>query len=67
MEEFNYEMINTFNKNFICNDVKKIIKLYKRDITFFKFSDTINLKVKKYHHPLFRNYNYCFFCKQKPL
>ena len=65
MEEFNYEMINIFNKNFICNDVKKIIKLYKKDITFFKFSDTINLKVKKYHHPLLRNYNYCFFCNEK--
>ena len=65
MEEFNYEIINIFNKNFICNDVKKIIKLYKTDITFFKFSDTINLKVKKYHHPLFRNYNYCFFCNEK--
>ena len=65
MEEFNYEMINIFNKNFICNDVKKIVKLYKRDITFFKFNGTINLKVKKYQHPLFRNYNYCFFCNEK--
>ena len=65
MEEFNYEMINIFNKNFICNDVKKIIKLYKKNIIYIKYSDNINLKVKKYHHPLFRNYNYCFFCNEK--
>ena len=66
MEDYNYEMINLFNKNFISNDIKSISKLYKKDIYMYNFSDEINFKqIKKYNHPLFKNYNYCFFCEEK--
>ena len=65
MEEFHYKMINIFNKNFICNDVKKIINLYKKDISNIQYSEKVNLKLEKYQHPLFMNYNYCLFCEEK--
>lgn len=65
MEDFQFEMINIFNKNFKCNDVKKIIKLYKKDISLIEYFKDINLKKEKYQHPLFKNYNYCLFCEKK--
>ena len=46
----NYENINYFNKNFICNNVQEIISLYTK-------SDE-----GLWNHPLLLNYNYCFFC-----
>ena len=38
MEEYNYEMINIFNKNFISSDFKNIIRLYKKEINMVQFS-----------------------------
>ena len=65
MEDYQYEMINLFNKNFKCNDVRKILKLYKKDISLKEYFQDINLKEEKYQHPLFLNYNYCLFCGQR--
>ena len=65
MEDFQFEMINIFNKNFKCNDVRKILKLYKKDISLIQYFENINLKQEKYQHPLFKNYNYCLLCGQK--
>ena len=65
MEEFNYAMINAFNNNFKCNDVKKILKLYKKDISSVQDLGNYHFKEEKYRHPLFKNYNYCLFCGQK--
>ena len=66
MEEYNYEMINIFNKNFISSDFKNIIRLYKKEITMVQFSEENNFKQEYiYQHPLFKNYNYCFFCEKK--
>jgi hypothetical protein len=63
MEEYNYEMINIFNKNFISSDFKNIIRLYKKEITMVQFPEENNFKQEYiYQHPLFKNYNYCFFC-----
>ena len=42
----NYENINYFNKNFICNDVKEIIALYKKN------------DKGTWNHPLLMNNNY---------
>ena len=65
MEDYQYEMINIFNKNFICSDVRKIIKLYKKDISLVDSFEDVNFKEEKFMHPLFNNYNYCLFCEQK--
>ena len=65
MEEFQYKMINVFNNNFKCKDVKKILKLYKKDIFLVQGFENFNLEGEKYKHPLFKNYNYCLFCGQK--
>ena len=65
MEDYQYEMINIFNNNFICNNVGKILKLYKKDISILEYFEKINLKEEKYMHPLFKNYNYCIFCREK--
>ena len=65
MDEFQYKMINVFNNNFKCNDFKKILKLYKKDISFVQGFEDVNLKEEKYRHPLFKNYNYCLFCGEK--
>ena len=46
----NYENINYFNKNFICNNVQEIISLYTKN------------EEGLWNHPLLLNYNYCFFC-----
>ena len=66
MEEYNCEMINIFNKNFETTDFKNIIRLYKKDISIIQYPEENNFKQEcKYLHPLFKNYNYCFFCEQK--
>ena len=65
MEEYQYEKINIFNRNFINNNVKKIIELYKKESSIIQYLDEINLKEEKYMHPLFKNYNYCLFCGEK--
>ena len=44
----NYENINYFNKNFICNNVQEIISLYTKN------------EEGLWNHPLLLNYNYCF-------
>ena len=65
MEDYQFRMINVFNNNFKCNDVKKILKLYKKDISFVQGFEDVNFKEEKYRHPLFKNYNYCLFCGEK--
>ncbi len=65
MEDYQFRMINVFNNNFKCNDVKKILKLYKKDISFVPGFEDVNFKEEKYRHPLFKNYNYCLFCGEK--
>ena len=65
MEDFQFEIINIFNKNFKCKDIKKIFTLYKEDTSLIEFHKNINLKIEKYNHPLFKNYNYCLFCEKK--
>ena len=66
MEEYNCEMINIFNKNFVTTDFKNIIRLYKKEIIMVQYSEENNFKQEyKYQHPLFINYNYCFFCEKK--
>ena len=60
MEEYNCEMINIFNKNFVTTDFKNIIRLYKKEIIMVQYSEENNFKQEyKYQHPLFINYNYC--------
>ena len=66
MEEYNCEMINIFNKNFETTDFKNIIRLYKKEISIVQYPEENNFKQEyKYLHPLFKNYNYCFFCEKK--
>ena len=66
MEEYNCEMINTFNKNFITSNFKNILRLYKKEIFMVQYSEENNFKQEYiYQHPLFKNYNYCFFCEKK--
>ena len=65
MEDYQYEMINLFNKNFKSNDVKKILKIYKKDISLIEYFKDINLKEEKFQHPLFLNFNYCLLCGEK--
>ena len=65
MEDYKFEMINLFNKNFKCTNYKKILKLYKKDISSNEYFEKNNIKEEKLHHPLFKNYNYCLFCGQK--
>ena len=66
MEDYNYEMINIFNKNFESKDFKNIINLYKKEIFMIEYFEESNFKQEyKYHHPLFKNYNYCILCEEK--
>ena len=67
MEEYNCEMINIFNKNFVTTDFKNIIRLYKKEIFMVHYSEEENnfKQEYRYQHPLFKNYNYCFFCEKK--
>ena len=65
MEDFHYKMINTFNQNFICNDFKKIVKLYDKNISLSQYFKDVKILEEKYKHPLFKNYNYCLFCGEK--
>ena len=58
-------MINTFNQNFICNDFKKIVKLYDKNISLSQYFKDVKILEEKYKHPLFKNYNYCLFCGEK--
>ena len=53
MEDLQVEIINRFNNNFNWIDIRKILKLCEKD------------EKGKILHPLFKNYNYCFFCGQK--
>ena len=66
MEDYNCEMINIFNKNFETKDFKNIINLYKKEIFMIEYFEESNFKQEyKFRHPLFKNYNYCFFCEKK--
>jgi len=66
MEDYNYEMINIFNKNFISSDFKNILRLYKKEISIVQYPEENKFQQEyKYQHPLFKNYNYCFFCEKK--
>ena len=58
-------IINNFNKNFACNDIKSIKELYKTKEDIFLFNNKVLFHSKKYLHPLFLNYNYCLFCFDK--
>ena len=58
-------IINNFNKNFACNDIKSIKELYKTKDDIFLFNNKVLFHSKKYLHPLFLNYNYCLFCFDK--
>ena len=61
-----YQFINIFNKNFICDDVKEIIEIYKKKKANTPiFPENKNIKLNKYQHPLFLNYNHCLFCLEK--
>ena len=61
-----YQYINIFNENFKCDDIKEIIELYKKKkIVTSILPDSKNIKIGKYQHPLFLNYNQCFFCFEK--
>ena len=66
-EEFDDEdNIDFFNSNFVCDDEKQIIDLYKVEKTV-ENNDRISKKIQieKYNHPLFLNYNYCLFCLER--
>ena len=66
-EEFDEEdNIDFFNSNFVCDDEKQIIDLYKVEKTV-ENNDRISKKIQieKYNHPLFLNYNYCLFCLER--
>ena len=52
-DEKQYEMINSFNLDFICNKVDNILSIYKED------------KNHKLNHPLLLNGKYCLFCHDK--
>ena len=65
MEDFHYKMINTFNQNFVCSNIKKIVELYDKNISFSQYFKDVNILEEKYKHPLFNNYNYCLFCGEK--
>ena len=63
-----YQYINIFNENFKCDDIKEIIELYKKKkIVTSILPDSKNIKISKYQHPLFLNYNQCFFLDDKLL
>ena len=58
--------IDIFNANFQCDDEKQIIDLYNFENTI-ENNDKLSKKIKieKYNHPLFLNYNYCLFCLER--
>jgi len=62
MEEKN---INIFNRNFYCDNIKSLINSYKTKDEINLFNNKVILRTEKYLHPLFMNYNYCFFCYNK--
>lgn len=58
--------IDIFNANFECDDEKQIIDLYNVESSIVN-NDNLSKKIKieKYNHPLFLNYNYCLFCLER--
>ena len=54
-DEKKYEMINSFNLDFICNKVDNILSIYEED------------KNHKLNHPLLLNGKYCLFCHDKSI
>ena len=58
--------IDIFNANFECDDEKQIIDLYNVESSI-ENNDNLSKKIKieKYNHPLFLNYNYCLFCLER--
>ena len=62
MEE---KKINIFNRNFYCDNIKSLINSYKTKDEINLFNNKVILRTEKYLHPLFMNYNYCFFCYNK--
>ena len=57
--------INIFKKNFFCDDKGTIIDIFTKKDDIFLFNNQIIFKTEKYIHPIFLNYNYCFFCFNK--
>ena len=67
-ESNDFDNINTFNKNFTCNDANAILSLYKKQNTVNSISfNNVSLKYNesKFMHPILLNYNYCLFCYGK--
>ena len=58
--------IDIFNANFECDDERQIIDLYNFENSI-ENNDILSKKIKieKYNHPLFLNYNYCLFCLER--
>ena len=63
----NEEYIDIYSENFKYNNNDEQIKeLYEKN-QIVESNDVIYKKIikKKYNHPLFLNYNYCFFCLER--
>ena len=63
----NEEYIDIYSANFKYNNNDEQIKeLYEKN-QIVESNDVIYKKIikKKYNHPLFLNYNYCFFCLER--
>ena len=57
--------INNFKKNFCCDNENSIKDIYSKKSDIILFNNQVIFKTEKYLHPLFLNYNYCFFCNVK--
>lgn len=57
--------INLFKKNFFCDNEETIKEIYLKKSDIFLFNNLVIFKNDKYLHPLFLNYNYCYFCFDK--
>ena len=57
--------INNFKKNFCYDNENSIIDILSRKNDIKLFNNQVIYKTEKYLHPLFLNYNYCFFCYNK--
>ena len=57
--------INNFKKNFCCDNESSIIDMFSKKNDIKLFNNQVIFKTEKYLHPLFLNYNYCFFCYNK--
>ena len=57
--------INILKKNFCCDNESSIIDIFSKKNDIKLFNNQVIFKTEKYLHPLFLNYNYCFFCYNK--